>query len=900
MNVPAKDYSARSQRNGAYSIPRIILTMLLIVAVGMGMFLLFYNRYNDGILYAERLNQMQDITSQLFVGLEDVVGDQWRNVQVLCNYVEQAKPATAEQLRQFMAAQTALNDLDAAQDQLIAVDDNGRYYTTEGLNGTLQELNYLLDEPARISYVSNTLTTNRTKMVYLERLAEPALLADGSTLVYYGIARDMTVLEPYFDCAAYEGSSGVYVLDRDGLKLFSSRSTSEDGSALIQGYNVYHVLEKMQYRHGSSFDAARSELEQNGLSYSNAVLNGDEYYYSMYRMENAEWTLLFLVDSDAVATNTVELVETTTKLLLAFAVFMIAVSSVSIYFILHRQQQKELQIVEENSAALAAANEKLEQYNVQLENSNKQLERAQEATAEALEVARNASKAKTDFLSNMSHDIRTPMNAIVGITTLMKNELHEPEKIQEHLEKLEFSSQHLLGILNDILDMSRIESGQAQLNISKMSLADQIAQVDSIIRPQAAQRSQNFTIATTHLKHEKVLADPTRLNKVLVNLLSNAVKYTPSGGHILLDVEELPNNTHYAKYRFTVQDDGIGMSPEFLSRIYEPFTRAENSVTNKVQGTGLGMSITKSVVDLMGGTIHVESEPDKGSRFEVTLVFPIDAEAEGNVQSMKLLLYRCDAENYARIQDAVEGKPIRLTVAQEPEEAAALLRKSSYDVVLLSLEHPGLAGLVQQLRQAAQPDTIFLGVATGQQDGALDEAASGGLDGFLPLPFFLSNLEEEVVRVREEQKESDEQEQASPLSGMKFLCAEDNAINAEILEMLLEMKGASCKICSNGKELVDFFEGVQPGDYDVILMDVQMPVMNGLDATRAIRQGKNPLGATIPIVAMTANAFVEDIQQSRDAGMDEHLSKPLDIKVLEQTMKRFRTAPPRKGKSKIS
>ena len=879
-----------SDKEGLRQITHVIAALLCSVAVGIGLFLLFFTHYNDGILYAERLNQMQDITTQLFAGLEDVVGNQWNTVDVLCNYVQQAQPSTSDALQQFMVQQTALNALDAELDQLIAVDNNGRYYTTDGLNGTLQELNYLLSEPARISYVSNTVTTNRTKMVYLERLENPVPLADGTALYYYGIARDMTVLEPYFDCAAYEGSSGVYVVDSDGLKLFSSRSTTDGSGALIEGYNVYHVLEKMQYRHGSSFDAARSELEQDGLTYSNAVLNGDEYYYSMYRMANAEWTLLFLVDSDAVATNTVELVNTTTKLLLAFAIFMVAVSTVIIYEILHRQQQKELRTAEENTAALAAANEKLERTNAQLESSNKKLERAQEATAEALEVARNASKAKTDFLSNMSHDIRTPMNAIVGITTLMKNELNEPEKMQEHLEKLEYSSQHLLGILNDILDMSRIESGQAQLNISNMSMADQIAQLDSIIRPQAAQRQQSFAIVTTHLKHERVLADPTRLNKVLVNLLSNAVKYTPVGGHVRLEVEELPNNAHYAKYRFVVEDDGIGMSKDFLTRIYEPFTRAENSVTNKVQGTGLGMSITKSVVDLMGGTIHVDSAPDEGSRFEVTLVFPIDTKAEGSVQSMDVLLYRCDAENAARVRDAVEDKPIRLSEAQQLDEAAALLRKRSYDVVLLSLENPDLADLVRQLRSAAQPNTIFLGAATGQQDNATEDGASGGLDGVLPMPFFLSNLEEEVRRVREERKASDVQPSASPLCGMKFLCAEDNEINAEILRMLLEMKGAECTICSDGRQIVDAFANVQPGDYDAILMDVQMPVMNGLDATRAIRSGPNPLGRTIPIIAMTANAFVEDIQQSRDAGMDEHLSKPLDIRVLEQTVKRFRRA----------
>ena len=396
------------------------------------------------------------------------------------------------------------------------------------------------------------------------------------------------------------------------------------------------------------------------------------------------------------------------------------------------------------------------------------------AVKAALEIAEKASKAKTDFLSNMSHDIRTPMNAIIGITTLMKNELHEPEKLAEHLGKLETSGQLLLGIINNILDMSRIESGKTTLNVEKMNLPQQISQLDSIIRQQAGQRSQSFTVST-NLQHENVLADPNRLNQVLMNILSNAVKYTPTGGHIRLEVEELPRNEHYARYRFVVQDDGIGMSEEFQKHIFEPFERECTSTVSKVQGTGLGMAITKSIVDLMGGTIHVESTTGKGTRFEVVLEFPIDAEAD-TVQEAQVL----------------------------PEEA----------------------------------------------------------------------------------------EETSPLSGMKFLCAEDNAINAEILEMLLEANGASCTICANGQEIVDAFASVKPGDYDMILMDVQMPVMDGLEATRRIRSSENPLGKTIPILAMTANAFLEDMQKSREAGMDEHLSKPVDISALEQTVKRFRVTPP--------
>ena len=525
----------------------------------------------------------------------------------------------------------------------------------------------------------------------------------------------------------------------------------------------------MSYLHGSSFQQAKAELQEDGVCYSNAVLDGTEYFYSLKQMENAAWTLAFLVPADDVATNTQKLVDLVTAIIIGFAT-VFSLSIILILWKLQRDMQRNALRAEQET------NLRLESYNQQLTARNAELKRAQEVAVDALQGAERASKAKTDFLSNMSHDIRTPMNAIIGITTLMKNELHEPDKLAEHLEKLESSGRLLLGIINDILDMSRIESGKTTLNIEQMDLLQQIEQVESVISEQAHQRNQEFRVVTASVQHEHVLADPNRLNQILMNILSNSVKYTPAGGHIRLEVEELPRDAHYAKYKFIVQDDGIGMSDAYLKTIFDPFTREEKSGTNHVQGTGLGMAITKSVVNLMGGVISVESAPGQGSRFEVMLEFPIDTEA----------------------------------------------------------------ALVQR------PETD-------------DVPADNSL-----------------------------------LCGMKFLCAEDNEINSEILQMLLESKGATCTIYPDGQQIVDAFAKVKPGDYDMILMDVQMPVMDGLEATRRIRSSENPLGKTIPILAMTANAFLEDMQKSKEAGMDEHLSKPVDIAMLEQVVRRFRITPPRR------
>ena len=740
-------------------------TGFVIVAVILTLFIMSQT-YIQNLVYHERLNQMEEVTHQMFRSLEDVIDTHWDEVNVQCNYLYYTPLKTDTEFYRYLKKLSELSNYHERQIELIAVDSAGHYYTENGRMGLLRGMKYLESAPQRVSYVSNSLTVDDSRMVFLEQLSTPITLQSGEkeiTLRYFGISQSMTQLNDYFRCDAYENNNSVYVLDDNGFKLFNANDTE-----LLKGHNVYTVLSRMSYLHGSSFAVAKERLDRTGSCYSNAVLDGTEYFYALKQMENAQWTLAFLVPAKYVAVNTQKLVSIVMIIIIVIAMVFSVITVFVGWSLLRQKQQQELQAEKE-------ANLRLEQYNIHLTQVNDELRQAQDIAAEALQSAERASKAKTDFLANMSHDIRTPMNAIIGITTLMKNELHQPEKLAEHLDKLENSGQLLLGIINDILDMSRIESGKTTLNVEKMNLPQQISQLDSIIRQQAGQRRQTFTV-NTHLQHENVLADPNRLNRVLMNILSNAVKYTPTGGHIRFEVDELPRNEHYARYRFVVQDDGIGMSEAYQKTLFDPFTREERSGTNKVQGTGLGMAITKNIVDLMGGSINVESTTSKGTRFEVVLEFPVDAEAD---------------------------------------------------------------------------------------------------------------------TVPEAQVLPEEEEETSPLSGMKFLCAEDNAINAEILEMLLEANGASCTICSNGQEIVDAFASVKPGEYDMILMDVQMPVMDGLEATRRIRSGENPLGRIIPILAMTANAFLEDMQKSREAGMDEHLSKPVDIAALEQTVKRFRVIPPK-------
>ena len=389
----------------------------------------------------------------------------------------------------------------------------------------------------------------------------------------------------------------------------------------------------------------------------------------------------------------------------------------------------------------------------------------------ALEQAKTASVEKSNFLFNMSHDIRTPMNAVIGMTSLIRHDAGNKDKVIEYADKIDVSSQHLLGIINDILDMSKIEAGKTVFKYDDFSILNFIQEINNLFHSQIDEKKQILT-TKKNIRHEWVNGDQLRLMQIFSNLLSNAVKYTQEGGEIQFLVEECETNSSvYAKYRFLVRDNGIGMSADFKDKIFDAFTRAENSVTNKIQGTGLGMAITRNLVEAMGGTIDVESELGQGSCFEVLMDLKI-----------------------------AEDRTVALAAQEETDE----------------------------------------------QDGNI-------------------------------------------LQGMRFLCAEDNELNAEILTELLKIEGAECTICENGEEILKAFEQSAPGDYDMILMDVQMPVMNGYEATKAIRRSSHELAKTIPIIAMTANAFSEDIQHSLAASMNAHVSKPVEMKVLEKTIRSIKS-----------
>lgn len=428
----------------------------------------------------------------------------------------------------------------------------------------------------------------------------------------------------------------------------------------------------------------------------------------------------------------------------------------------------EYYLIQKMNNQLVDAQRRLTRSNQQLESALDENRKITEQLEHARLFAEQASRSKTRFLANMSHDIRTPMNAIVGMSELMQHHLDDPEILQNYLLKLRSSSHYLLDLLNDILDLTKIENGAMELNSEPMNVAQQIRQIVTIIRPQITEKKQHLSVKSDCKETLGVQGDPIRLRQVLMNLFSNAVKYTPVGGMIHFAVHETQRDDEICSYQFVIEDNGIGMTKEFTEHVFDAFARAESSVKG-IQGTGLGMAITKKILEAMGGSVRVESVLGKGSRFTVDVSFPICA-----------------------CQDAV----------METDNTASATQTEQF------------------------PD----------------------------------------------------------LTGMRFLCAEDNVLNAEILTAILEMQGASCTIYENGALLVEAFQKVTPGEYDAILLDVQMPVMDGYETAKQIRSGKNPFGQSIPIIAMTANAFSEDVQRCLDAGMDAHIAKPIELEQIKRTL----------------
>ena len=529
-----------------------------------------------------------------------------------------------------------------------------------------------------------------------------------------------------------------------------------------------------------------------------------------------------------------------------------------------------------------------------------QLKEVEQARHEAVE----ANKAKSEFLSNMSHDIRTPMNAIVGMTAIAIANADNQAQVHNCLRKIAMSSKHLLGLINDVLDMSKIESGKMTLNMDQVSLREAMDGIVSIVQPQVKAKSQSFDVRIHDISAENVCCDSVRLNQILLNLLSNAIKFTPEGGTITFKIRELPSRIPDSGcYEFVFSDTGCGMSQEFMERLFEPFTRANDSRVTNIEGTGLGMSIVKSVVSLMNGDIDVESELDAGTTFTVTVHLKLRDGADEDLSDLagvKVLVVDDDevaCEGACALLDDIGMQASWRTSGPEGVEAvrAADAESQPFQAVILDWRMPGMSGLeaARAIREAVRGNIPII-ILSGYDWSMIEqEAREAGVDAFISKPLFRSRL----IQVMKELVQGEAHDPDSEMTlledcafdGRRILLTEDNPMAAEIAREILELTGATVDHAQNGKVALDMLTESGPGTYDLVLMDIQMPVMNGYEATAAIREAgeERPDLAQIPIIALSADAFAEDVKHAGAAGMNAHLSKPLEIVPLARTLREW-------------
>ena len=513
----------------------------------------------------------------------------------------------------------------------------------------------------------------------------------------------------------------------------------------------------------------------------------------------------------------------------------------------------------------------------------------------AAEAADRANQAKTDFLSTMSHDIRTPMNAIIGLTTIAGKNVEDAAAVRENLRKINLASNHLLTLINDILDISKVESGKLTLSPVTFSIVECAENLVNISQPMVKEKNIDFNFRVNRFQQEYLYADQLRINQIYINLLSNAIKYTQPGGRVCVELREAPGQTDKTvRITYVVADTGMGMTPEFMERMYQPFSRQTDSRVNMIQGTGLGLAITKQMIDLMHGTIECESQVGKGTTFTVTLEIPLADKLmdEFMLPPIRVLLADDDEVLLETARDTLRSIGVEADTAQSGAEAVRMASgRGAYRVVILDWKMPDMDGIeaARRIRAQVGDEVPILLISAYSWSDIEDVARDAGVDGFISKPLFRTTLYDKLSELLgNENTRADQEDDGADLADMRILVAEDNDTNWEIISMLLDMYGIQTERAENGQLAVERMAKAEQGAFHLIFMDIQMPVMNGIEATKAIRALSDPWASQIPIIAMTADAFSENVAECLAAGMNGHIAKPIDMKLVLKEIKRIK------------
>ena len=693
----------------------------------------------------ERSSQLKEMSGQICVNLDYNLEAHWNLVAGIKGELRHHSYANESELRQGIAEIEQIFRTDLYGCRVMLLDSMGTGYTTDGPVGIWDDLKFLADGTYRHTFVSDTSNVKGTFLAFCQKLTDGSKENENNNYTHLVLLKDIKTIKKYYTTESYGGHAATYIINKNGTLAYYDANNDD----FIGARNMYKALAEGSYLGGKDFAKVKQELDDKGIATANVMFKDKEYFYCLNTLKDYNMTVMLMLPAEFVAVSTMSMLQSSLMVQVVFTVILLGLSALALISFVRAQRNSE---------------------RIKLERqTNQQLNKLRMAAEDALHVAESANKAKSTFLSNMSHDIRTPMNAIIGFTTLALSSITEQEKVKDYLGKILSSSNHLLSLINDILDMSRIESGKVVLEEQETNLAVLADELEHLLSEQAKAQGLELKVDYSKLRDRDVFCDKTRLNQVLLNLLSNAVKFTPAGGHVNFTLTQLEQlSPGKGVYEIRVKDDGIGMTAEFAKRVFEPFERERTSTVSKIQGTGLGMAIAKNIIDMMGGTIDLHTKKGEGTEFVL------------------------------RLELVLQAQP-------KPVEA--------------------------------------------KQQELLPEASS------------------------------------ESFAGKRLLLVEDNELNREIACMILCKYGFELETAENGQEAVEMVAAAAPGYYDLVLMDIQMPIMDGHEATRRIRALENPELAKVPIVAMTANAFDEDRRAAKDCGMNGFISKPINMQEVIQALR---------------
>lgn len=853
------------------------VAVVLILALALTYFLMSdsMKSVND-VTEQEALALLTENAVQMDSIIENQLTNNWKQIDTICVALENMENHSAEMVASFLH-----NSSPEAYNMLL-LSNEGSCLNSSGEWGIKQISKDLLP-----------LIQGQERILLLRQDKDKDILMFGTRIKPFFVEeKEMNFLFVYYKLDSYlsllkmesfGGNGQIRIIDSKGTTLLHSDNLSDSENRYLF-FGTFKNAEFLQHDVVKDSESFREYVLSGKSDAIHVVLeSGENKIISFSKIPDLDWHIIISIDQSLVMGTRLKSVENISRTSLLAVMFIVLFSLIIISFIVYQSQKKT-----------KAQNRELENLNEQLRENNASLEEARHLAEQSFYVAEEANKAKSTFLSNMSHDIRTPMNAIIGYTTLALTNATNTEKVKDYLGKILSSSNHLLSLINDILDMSRIESGKIKIDETEANLSDMLHDIKTIINGQIHAKQLELFMDVIDVSDEDVICDKTRINQVLLNLLSNAIKFTPSGGTVSVRVAQIHNApAGKGLYEIRVKDTGIGMSPEFAEHVFEPFERERSSTVSKIQGTGLGMAISKNIIDMMGGKIEVHSEPDKGTEFIITLELRLQSEQRSvekikELTGLKALVVDDDFNTCDSITKMLVQVGMRSEWTLSGKEAVLRARQSiemndAFHAYIIDWRLPDMNGIevTRQIRALGDNTPIIILTAYDWSDIEA-EARAAGVTGFCSKPMFMSDLRESLLNALGHRQKKEESvlpvtKETDSFKGKRLLLVEDNELNREIAYEILNEYGFIVDTAENGKEAVDKIAASKHGDYDLVLMDIQMPVMNGYDATRGIRALKDTVLADIPIVAMTANAFDEDRRAAAECGMNGFISKPINM-----------------------